>query len=131
MLFCNHSFLGCYGDKAYAVPFLLTLSCSRSNTTVSSALDNLFVCVITASSDLYYLRCESFSRYVCLELIHFYSMFISFYFMCSLLGNFLKHWENRFAKYVFSPKCVSCQSSLFQILNAILSNVILCTQNHR
>lgn len=83
MLFCNHSFLGCYGDKAYAVPFLLTLSRSRSNTTVSSALDNLFVCVITASSDLYYLRCESFSRYVCLELIHFYSMFISFYFMAA------------------------------------------------
>lgn len=69
MLFCNRSFLGCYGDKAYAVPFLLTLSCSRSNSTVNNLLGNLFIYVSAASSDLYYLRYESFSRYISLASI--------------------------------------------------------------
>lgn len=77
MLFCNRSFLGCYGDKAYAVPFLLTLSCSRSNSTVNNLLGNLFIYVSAASSDLYYLRYESFFRYICLELILFHFLFSS------------------------------------------------------
>lgn len=75
MLFCNRSFLGCYGDKAYAVPFLLTLSCSRSNSTVNNLLGNLFIYVSAASSDLYYLRYESFFQ-VHLSGIDSFSFFV-------------------------------------------------------
>lgn len=71
MLFCNRSFLGCYGDKAYAVPFLLTLSCPRSNSTVNNLLVNLFIYVNAANSDLYCLKYESFFRYVSLASIQF------------------------------------------------------------
>lgn len=72
MLLCNRSFLGCYGDKAYPVPFLLTLSCSRPNSTVNNQLGNLFIYVSAASSDLYYLRYEPFFRYVSLASIKFF-----------------------------------------------------------